>query len=257
MQLCAPKLLSLFMALSMSAMLVDASPVQANAAAGTKSLRVKQSRVPANAPISTKSLRAKRSTVPHTAVTTTSRSAKSKVPTSAVVTTTSSGAKKSPASSVPTSAAVVTTSSGVKKSPASSVPTSAAVTTTSSKATKSPVPSDAPVEKARECDCRSTAGGKEGEQYSGVVVQNALEQGLSLKKQGKTVGKNKYPHGYGNREALKFASCTNGLIEFPVLNRGSASGKAGTDRVVFDDKGNFCGCMTHLDVPRNLFRLCT
>lgn len=58
-------------------------------------------------------------------------------------------------------------------------------------------------------------------------------------------------------QALKFPGCkgTN-LMEYPLLKKGGASGSPEADRIVYDAKGIFCGCMTHEGVQGNAFQLC-
>ncbi|KAJ8690859.1 hypothetical protein PTI98_012256 [Pleurotus ostreatus] len=101
--------------------------------------------------------------------------------------------------------------------------------------------------RATACNCKVTVGGKlQGSSYIAPVVQKALDRGIELGKKKQSAGANDYPHPYNNHEGLKFPSCKGtGLMEFPLLNKGGASRAPEADRVVYDSKENFCGCMTH------------
>ncbi|KAF7421306.1 hypothetical protein PC9H_011828 [Pleurotus ostreatus] len=103
--------------------------------------------------------------------------------------------------------------------------------------------------RATACNCKVTVGGKlQGSSYIAPVVQKALDRGIELGKKKQSAGANDYPHPYNNKGT--------GLMEFPLLNKGGASRAPEADRVVYDSKENFCGCMTHLGVQGNGFQLC-
>ncbi|KAF4590523.1 hypothetical protein EYR38_009824 [Pleurotus pulmonarius] len=111
--------------------------------------------------------------------------------------------------------------------------------------------------RASACNCKVTVGGKlQGSSYIAPVVQKAMDRGIELGKKKQSAGANDYPHPYNNHEGLTFPSCKTGLMEFPLLNKGGASRAPEADRVVYNSKGDFCGCMTHTGVPGNGFQIC-
>ncbi|KAF4590522.1 Guanyl-specific ribonuclease N1/T1 [Pleurotus pulmonarius] len=111
--------------------------------------------------------------------------------------------------------------------------------------------------RATACDCKVMVDGKlTGNTYIAPVVQQTLDRAMSLTKNKQTLGGNAYPHAYNNHEALKFPGCSTGLMEYPLLKKGGASRSPEADRIVYDNKGKFCGCMTHLGVAGNSFQLC-
>ncbi|KAJ8690866.1 hypothetical protein PTI98_012263 [Pleurotus ostreatus] len=113
-----------------------------------------------------------------------------------------------------------------------------------------------------------------GNTYIAPVVQQTLDRAMDLTKKKQTLGyvlsvtqqtkkvkhinsTNAYPHAYNNHEKLKFPGCkgTN-LMEYPLLKKGGASRSPEADRIVYDAKGRFCGCMTHEGMEGNTFQLC-
>lgn len=59
-------------------------------------------------------------------------------------------------------------------------------------------------------------------------------------------GASDYPHQYHDYEGFDFSSCSGTYYEYP-LEQGEAydGGSPGADRVIYDDSGDFCGCITH------------
>ncbi|KAF9491582.1 Ribonuclease/ribotoxin [Pleurotus eryngii] len=114
------------------------------------------------------------------------------------------------------------------------------------------------IDATRDCDCKVVIDGKKvGNTYTSGEVDTALKRGKDLEKKGQTLGGNDYPHTFGNREDLVFPnSCKGELSEFVILKKGGASRDPETDRVVWDSKGRFCGCMTHNGVAGNNFQVC-
>ncbi|KAJ8487993.1 hypothetical protein ONZ45_g14124 [Pleurotus djamor] len=111
------------------------------------------------------------------------------------------------------------------------------------------------------CNCEKKVKGKiVGYEYIESQVRFALQRGRDYQAKGIQVGKNKYPHRFGNREGLVWPqACTAPFQEFPILNDRVFTGKPdtpGAERIVWDVNGNFCGCMTHNGVKGNSFQLC-
>ncbi|KAF7436301.1 hypothetical protein PC9H_003130 [Pleurotus ostreatus] len=113
-----------------------------------------------------------------------------------------------------------------------------------------------------QCDCTH---GTSGHHYSKADVTNAFDE--AKKHQSNTVGKSreqkgKFPHYFGNAELLAFPTgCKKpDLLEFPILHDHtlfSNTSDQGADRVVYNKKGDFCGCMTHTGAATpNGFVLC-
>ncbi|KAL4255227.1 hypothetical protein AB1N83_010956 [Pleurotus pulmonarius] len=114
------------------------------------------------------------------------------------------------------------------------------------------------IDATRDCDCKVVVDGKTiGNTYTSGQVDTALKRGQDLQKKGQTLGGNDYPHTFGNKEKLVFPnSCKGDLSEFVIVKKGGASRDPETDRVVWDSKGKFCGCMTHNGVAGNSFQVC-
>jgi len=104
--------------------------------------------------------------------------------------------------------------------------------------------------------------------YNPSEIEKTAEKALELVADKKQLGANRYPHGYGYRDAeVKFpeSACARGtgnLYEFPIISRGLYNGaEPGADRVVIKIKGQrkatYCGLVTHLDVAGNNFKSCS
>nr|AAB32829.1 RNase Po1=guanine nucleotide-specific RNase [Pleurotus ostreatus, fruit bodies, caps, Peptide, 101 aa] [Pleurotus ostreatus] len=87
----------------------------------------------------------------------------------------------------------------------------------------------------RSCNCA-------GRSFTGTDVTNAIRS-------ARAGGSGNYPHVYNNFEGFSF-SCTPTFFEFPVF-RGSvySGGSPGADRVIYDQSGRFCACLTHTGAP--------
>lgn len=100
---------------------------------------------------------------------------------------------------------------------------------------------------ARACTCGTNV-------YSASAVDSALTKGLATKK-------GKYPHTFFNIEKIPVVCAGRPIKEFPLLPGGALYQKGtrpGTDRVLFDSAGDFCGCITHTGAPVvNGFVKCT
>ncbi|KAF8078802.1 ribonuclease T1 [Lyophyllum atratum] len=59
-------------------------------------------------------------------------------------------------------------------------------------------------------------------------------------------GANGYPHEYHNYEGFEFPNCAGTFYEYP-LRSGTvySSGSPGADRVIYDQTGDICSCLTH------------
>ncbi|KAK8069259.1 hypothetical protein PG994_005875 [Apiospora phragmitis] len=101
--------------------------------------------------------------------------------------------------------------------------------------------------------------------YSGGNVKDAGAEAGKLADRNKQLGSGKYPHGYGNREEIKFSDkCKGKTLEESYTGTPP---DPGADRVVVtvsnrDKKGNvdvtYCGMMTHEGAPvRNGFVVCS
>ncbi|KAI1789769.1 ribonuclease T1 [Ganoderma leucocontextum] len=79
----------------------------------------------------------------------------------------------------------------------------------------------------------------DGKEYSNDDISNAI----SAAEDG---GAGDYPHQYHDYEGFSFPSCSGEFFEFP-LEQGDAynGGSPGADRVIYDDDGDFCACLTH------------
>ncbi|KIJ65008.1 hypothetical protein HYDPIDRAFT_131178 [Hydnomerulius pinastri MD-312] len=82
------------------------------------------------------------------------------------------------------------------------------------------------------CTCGSA-------KYSASDVTNAINQAEGS-------GGGKYPHQYHDYEKFSFPSCQGNFYEYP-LEEGKVytGGSPGADRVIYDEKHNFCACLTH------------
>ncbi|KAL8382329.1 hypothetical protein RB595_006219 [Gaeumannomyces hyphopodioides] len=98
--------------------------------------------------------------------------------------------------------------------------------------------------------------------YSRAKVEAATAEGCRLNAAGQTLGTNRYPHTFNNREKLVF-SASGPFQEFPILSSGqNFTGRSpGPDRVVFNPniggKCTYVGSMTHTGASGNGFLLCT
>ncbi|SPN99073.1 related to Extracellular guanyl-specific ribonuclease Fl2 [Cephalotrichum gorgonifer] len=98
--------------------------------------------------------------------------------------------------------------------------------------------------------------------YSQQQIDDAVGEGCRLYDERRTLGNNKYPHRFNNREGLVFAT-SGPYQEFPIIASGNYSGGSpGADRVVIDPafQGScvFVGGMTHTGAStRNGFVECS
>ncbi|PKS11278.1 hypothetical protein jhhlp_003040 [Lomentospora prolificans] len=96
--------------------------------------------------------------------------------------------------------------------------------------------------------------------YSRSQLNSATSKGCSLHAAGQTLGSNKYPHTFNNREGLPLAT-SGPYQEFPILTSGVYSGGSpGADRIVFNPSYNgqcvYVGAITHTGASGNNFVSC-
>ncbi|EMR69106.1 hypothetical protein MGN70_008390 [Eutypa lata] len=110
-----------------------------------------------------------------------------------------------------------------------------------------------PVERRQECvaTCGTTC-------YWQTSVDEAVDAGYDLFQSGDTVGSNDYPHTFNNREGFDFA-VSGPYQEFPILDSFDpyTGGDPSTDRVVFNENGEYAGSITHTGASGNNFVACT
>ncbi|KXN86778.1 Guanyl-specific ribonuclease Po1 [Leucoagaricus sp. SymC.cos] len=78
-----------------------------------------------------------------------------------------------------------------------------------------------------------------GRSYSATNLRNGISKALSG-------GAGDYPHEYHDFEGFDFTTCSGTFFEFPILTSGTYNGGSpGADRVIYDQSGRFCACLTH------------
>ncbi|CAL1695140.1 unnamed protein product [Somion occarium] len=90
-----------------------------------------------------------------------------------------------------------------------------------------------------------------GRRYTSTDVNNAIHVAESG-------GAGDYPHQYHDFEGFPFPSCSGEFFEYP-LEAGTTydGGSPGADRVIYDEDGDFCACLTHTGASGNDFLECT
>ncbi|KAI1333859.1 extracellular guanyl-specific ribonuclease [Xylariaceae sp. FL0016] len=93
--------------------------------------------------------------------------------------------------------------------------------------------------------------------YWQVDIDDAVDQGYSLYKSGDTVGDNDYPHEFNNYEGFDLETASP-WYEFPILSSYEVydGGAPGTDRVIFNSKGQQDILVTHTGASGNDFVAC-
>ncbi|KAI9741308.1 MAG: hypothetical protein M1834_003025 [Cirrosporium novae-zelandiae] len=107
------------------------------------------------------------------------------------------------------------------------------------------------------CNC-------DGTDYTRTDINNAATKALSLASEGKTLGKDKYPHAYNDYEHFSFTHAKKPYLEFPIERNGKVydGGSPGADRVVIgsiaEDYGSavYCAVITHDGQKKNGFAEC-
>ncbi|EMD34467.1 hypothetical protein CERSUDRAFT_97720 [Gelatoporia subvermispora B] len=97
-------------------------------------------------------------------------------------------------------------------------------------------------------------------------VQRNLNEGVRLQRSGQQIpsgdsARALYPHTYNDRDGLNLArTCPGQLWEFPLVKGDQpfkAGEKAGPNRVVFSQTGDYCASITHTGASTpNGFVLC-
>jgi len=85
--------------------------------------------------------------------------------------------------------------------------------------------------------------------YSSSDISNAISQ-------AENGGSGDYPHQYKDYEGFSF-SCSSPYYEYPLESRYAYDGGSpGADRVIYDDSGDFCACITHTGASGDDFVEC-
>ncbi|KAI0080358.1 ribonuclease T1 [Panus rudis PR-1116 ss-1] len=93
------------------------------------------------------------------------------------------------------------------------------------------------------CDCA-------GRSYTATDITRAINE-------AEDGGADDYPHQYHDFEGFSFPSCRGEFFEFPLEhNRVYTGGSPGADRVIYDQSGRFCACLTHTGASGNDFLEC-
>jgi len=89
---------------------------------------------------------------------------------------------------------------------------------------------------------------------SKTYTASDITDGIDAAESGSAGG---YPHVYHDYEGFSFPSCSGTFYEYP-LEKGHAytGGSPGADRVIYDDSGDFCACITHTGASGNNFVAC-
>lgn len=106
------------------------------------------------------------------------------------------------------------------------------------------------------CDNKTT--------YDREAINKACTQALTLASEGRTLGRDSYPHAYNDYEHFYFAHAQKPYLEFPILESGTYSGEEspGADRVVIGSIAEdfqsavFCAVLTHDGSTKNGFTEC-
>ncbi|KAJ9619212.1 hypothetical protein H2203_008541 [Taxawa tesnikishii (nom. ined.)] len=107
------------------------------------------------------------------------------------------------------------------------------------------------------CNCDGTA-------YNRSDINTAATEALRLASEGRTVGRDKYPHAYNDYEHFTFQHAQAPYLEFPITRTGRAyDGQSpGADRIVIgsiaDDYSSavYCAVITHDGQRKNGFAEC-
>ncbi|TBU63710.1 ribonuclease T1 [Dichomitus squalens] len=93
------------------------------------------------------------------------------------------------------------------------------------------------------CDCAGT-------EYSSSDILNAINEALDG-------GASDYPHEYHDYEGFSFPSCSGTFYEYPIQQDDVyTGGSPGADRVIYDEDGDFCACLTHTGASGDDFLEC-
>ncbi|RPD57055.1 ribonuclease T1 [Lentinus tigrinus ALCF2SS1-6] len=93
------------------------------------------------------------------------------------------------------------------------------------------------------CECGSHS-------YTRSDIVNAINE-------AEDGGASNYPHQYHDYEGFSFPSCSGEFFEYPLRhNNVYTGGSPGADRVIYDQHGGFCACLTHTGASGNNFLEC-
>ncbi|KAL4241736.1 Guanyl-specific ribonuclease N1/T1 [Abortiporus biennis] len=99
------------------------------------------------------------------------------------------------------------------------------------------------LKRAPSCDCA-------GKEYTATDVNNAIRK-------AEDGGASDYPHQYHDFEGFDFPSCEGEFFEYPLESgRTYTGGSPGADRVIYDEDGDFCACLTHTGASDDDFLEC-
>ncbi|KAE9367606.1 Ribonuclease/ribotoxin [Stipitochalara longipes BDJ] len=101
-------------------------------------------------------------------------------------------------------------------------------------------------------------------EYDREAINAACTQALSLASQGKTIGRDSYPHVYNDYEKFSFQYAKKPYLEFPILGSGAFDDNEspGADRVIIGSIATdyssavFCAVITHDGSTKNGFTEC-
>ncbi|KZV81253.1 Ribonuclease/ribotoxin, partial [Exidia glandulosa HHB12029] len=106
------------------------------------------------------------------------------------------------------------------------------------------------------CNC-------DGTEYTRADIAAAAKKALELASEGKTLGRDKYPHAYHDYEHFSFSHAQAPYLEFPVLHGEVYTGEApGADRIVLGSIAEdfqsavYCAVITHDGQKKNNFAEC-
>ncbi|KZT30751.1 ribonuclease T1 [Neolentinus lepideus HHB14362 ss-1] len=93
------------------------------------------------------------------------------------------------------------------------------------------------------CQCGSNS-------YSADDISNAIDA-------AEDGGASDYPHQYKDYEGFSF-SCSGTFYEYPLERHSTYDGGSpGADRVIYNDDGDFCACLTHTGASNDDFKECS
>ncbi|ETW87107.1 microbial RNases superfamily [Heterobasidion irregulare TC 32-1] len=82
-----------------------------------------------------------------------------------------------------------------------------------------------------------------------TYTQSDVENGIQQAEGG---GGGNYPHQYHDYEGFTFPSCSGEFFEYPLEHSSVyTGGSPGANRVIYDEDGDFCACLTHTGASSN------
>ncbi|KIY51477.1 ribonuclease-domain-containing protein, partial [Fistulina hepatica ATCC 64428] len=100
--------------------------------------------------------------------------------------------------------------------------------------------------------------------YTKADINAAAKRALELASEGRTIGRDKYPHVYNDYERFSFTHAKKPYLEFPVVQDGQVydGGSPGADRVIIGSIASnfksavYCTVITHDGERKNGFAEC-